>query len=67
MSYAAAASDNRLEVQSAGDYVHVVVKPLTPVLGAEIAGVDLSRPLSGAVFEEIGRAFVELSSSATRS
>jgi taurine dioxygenase len=59
MSYAAAATDIRVEAQAAGNYAHVVVKPLTPVLGAEIAGVDLSRPLSGAVFEEIKRAFVE--------
>lgn len=34
------------------------VEPLTPVLGAEIQGVDLARPLSGQQFEELHRALM---------
>ena len=29
----------------------IIVSPLTPVIGAEISGVDLSKPLSPAQFE----------------
>jgi taurine dioxygenase len=35
------------------------VKPLSPVLGAEIFGVDLSKPLSNAEFDAIHRAFLD--------
>ncbi len=35
----------------------ITVSPLTPVIGAEISGVDLSKPLSPAQFEEIKAAF----------
>jgi taurine dioxygenase len=59
MSYAAAISHRQVEAQPVGKYLHVHVNPVTPVLGAEIGGVDLSRPLSGPVLEEIKRAFVE--------
>jgi len=37
---------------------HISVEPLTPAIGAEIGGVDLSQPLSPAQFEEIRAAFV---------
>jgi taurine dioxygenase len=59
MSYAAALNYNQVEVQPVRNYLHIRVNPVTPVLGAEIGDVDLSRPLSAAVFEEIERAFVE--------
>ncbi|MDD9876825.1 MAG: TauD/TfdA family dioxygenase [Magnetovibrio sp.] len=34
------------------------IKPITPILGAEVSGVDLSRPLSNAEFDAVHRAFV---------
>ena len=33
------------------------IRPLNPVIGAEVEGVDLSRPLSDAQFAEIEAAF----------
>lgn len=38
-------------------YRTIAVNPLTPVVGAEITGVDLSKPLSHAQFEEVRAAF----------
>ena len=40
-------------------YETIVVEPLNPVIGAEIRGVDLSRPLGNQTFEEIHRALLE--------
>lgn len=40
-------------------YRHITVGKVTPIIGAEIAGVDLSQPLSHDVLEEIRRAFLE--------
>ncbi|MGW8379304.1 TauD/TfdA family dioxygenase [Streptomyces sp. ODS28] len=40
-------------------YEHITVVPQGRIIGAEIRDVDLSRPLSPAVFEEIDRAFQE--------
>ena len=40
-------------------YEHIVVEPLAPALGAEISGVDLSKPLETDVFDEIQAAFLE--------
>ena len=40
-------------------YRHIEVHPLGTVLGAEIDGVDLSRPLADEVIGEIGLAFLE--------
>ena len=40
-------------------YETITVDKLTPVIGAEISGVDLSRPLSNATFDEIHRALAE--------
>ncbi len=37
----------------------IQVRPLTPNIGAEIHGVDLSKPLDGQTFEEIRSAFLE--------
>lgn len=46
----------------AGDrapYATIGVDRLTPIIGAEIAGIDLSRPLPDAQFEELRRALAE--------
>ena len=40
-------------------YETIKVEPLSPVIGAEIHGVDLSRPLGNQAFEEIHRALME--------
>jgi taurine dioxygenase len=34
-------------------YQHIDVEPLTPVIGATVRGVDLTRPIGDAVFDEI--------------
>jgi taurine dioxygenase len=48
----------RLETASpARDYRAIGVEPLTPIVGAEITGVDLSRPLSDEQIGEIRAAF----------
>ena len=39
-------------------YETLEVKPLTPIVGAEIAGVDLSRPLRDQQLDEVRRAFL---------
>src|SRR5690554_3904845 len=44
--------DDRLELQT------IQVKPLTPTIGAELFGVDLSQPLSEAQFGEIHAALM---------
>lgn len=41
------------------DYRHIQVTPCTPVIGAEISGVDLSQPLSDGVFGEIEQALLD--------
>jgi taurine dioxygenase len=41
------------------NYETITVRKLTPVIGAEIGGVDLSRPLPPYVFDEIHRALME--------
>lgn len=40
-------------------YEAIEVKPVTTALGAEIRGVDLSKPLDNAVADEVHRAFLE--------
>jgi len=35
------------------------IVPLTPVIGAEVRGVDLSEPVSSDIFDQIDRAFLE--------
>jgi taurine dioxygenase len=39
-------------------YSHIGVAPLSALVGAEISNVDLSKPLSEPVFDEIERAFI---------
>jgi len=38
-------------------YRHIQLRPLSSALGAEVGGVDLSRPLDDEVFSEVRRAF----------
>ena len=45
--------------QVTASYKTITVKPLSPNLGAEIAGVDLSQPLSNAQFDDIHSAFLK--------
>lgn len=40
-------------------YKTIRVKPLSPMIGAEIDGVDLSKPLSNAQFDDIHSAFLK--------
>ena len=40
-------------------YDRFTVLPLTPTIGAEIAGVDLREPLSDELFAELNRALLE--------
>jgi taurine dioxygenase len=40
-------------------YAHLVVEPITRVIGAEIGGVDIGRPLEPAVLAEIEQAFLD--------
>ncbi|MFJ1747393.1 TauD/TfdA dioxygenase family protein [Streptomyces sp. NPDC088116] len=40
------------------NYEALVVGPLTPLLGAEVSGLDLSRELTGTQFTEVKRAFL---------
>lgn len=47
----AAGRENRFE--------RIIVKRVTPLIGAEIEGVDLSKPLPPEVFEEVRRALAE--------
>ena len=42
-----------------GRYETITVDKLTPVIGAEIGGIDLSRPLSGPCEAEVRRALAE--------
>jgi taurine dioxygenase len=42
-----------------GFQMPVTVRPLSHALGAEIAGVDLARPLSNAEFDQIHRTFLD--------
>ncbi len=46
-------------LEQAGSYQHLAVNKIAGALGAEIGGIDLSQPLSDAVFKEVQRAFAE--------
>ena len=41
------------------NYTSITCKPYAPNLGAEIYGVDLSRPVSDSQFNEIHQAFLQ--------
>ena len=41
------------------NYERIEICPLTPTLGAEVSGVDLSQPVDNATAEEIRRAFAD--------
>jgi taurine dioxygenase len=49
----------RQDAVAAAPYQAITVERLTPLIGAEIGGVDLSRPLSAAQQDEIHRALAE--------
>lgn len=60
MSYATAVSlSQNVSTHQPSNYTLIDVKPITPFLGAEIGGVDLSRPLSDALIAEIEQAFLD--------
>ena len=40
-------------------YQHIEVRPFAPNLGAEIYGIDLAMPVSGAQFDDIKQAFLD--------
>jgi taurine dioxygenase len=42
-----------------GGYDTISVEPLTPIIGAEIGGIDLTRPLSNRQLDELHRALAE--------
>ncbi len=49
----------KAETGEAGPYETIAVDKLTPIIGAELSGVDLARPLSNRQFDEIHRALAE--------
>ena len=42
------------------DYSHITVHQLAPTFGAEVTGVDFSKPVAADVFEEIIRAITKV-------
>ena len=49
----------RARASEGAPYESIQVDKLTPVIGAELSGVDLSRPLSNRQFDEVHRALAE--------
>lgn len=49
----------RHRVETEASYDAIGVDKLTPIIGAEIGGVDLAKPLSNAMLDEIHRALAE--------
>jgi taurine dioxygenase len=49
----------RHDAGEAAPYATITVDKLTPIIGAEIGGVDLAQPLGNQVFDEISRALAE--------
>jgi taurine dioxygenase len=43
----------------AGPYDTITIDKLTPIIGGEIAGVDLSKPLGNRILDELHRALAE--------
>ena len=48
-----------MEVARQGRAADMAVRPLGPVMGAEITGLDLSQPLSRGAFEQLEEPFLE--------
>lgn len=42
-----------------GEYLHLTITPMTPIIGAQISGIDLSLPLSDEAGREVRRALAE--------
>ena len=40
-------------------YKKIEVEPLSPIIGAEVSGIDISKPLDEDVLEEINKALLE--------
>ena len=40
-------------------YKKVEVDPLSPIIGAEVSGIDISKPLDEDVLEEVNKALLE--------
>ena len=40
-------------------YQKIGVDPLSPIIGAEVSGVDISKPLDKDVLEEVNRALLD--------
>jgi taurine dioxygenase len=51
--------DTASPIASESSYRTISVSPLSPAIGAEIAGVDVSKPLSDEQFGELRRAFLQ--------
>ena len=45
------------KLQAMHEFQRITVRPLSGALGAEVSGVDLSKPVSGEIFAEILSAF----------
>ena len=50
----------RHQAQETSDYTTIRVDKLTPIIGAEISGIDLSKPLAPEQQNEVHRAGVAL-------
>lgn len=48
----------RLSTRPPAAYDTITVQPLTPVIGAEVSGIDLSKELSGMQLDDVKRAFL---------
>lgn len=48
----------RIATRPAPEYRTIAVRPLTPIIGAEVEGVDASQPLSDAQYEDLHRALL---------
>ena len=45
--------------ETSAPYDTITVEKLTPIIGAEVGGIDLSRPLGNRTFDELHRALAE--------
>jgi alpha-ketoglutarate-dependent 2,4-dichlorophenoxyacetate dioxygenase len=43
------------------DFDHIKVKQLAPTFGAEVTGIDFSKPVSPQVFAEVHKAITQVS------